>query len=205
MTQSKTITLIDYQMGNLRSVAKAFEHIGATVQITNNPKDLLKADRVVLPGVGAFGVCMQHLNDFALIDAIKNHIQKNKPFLGICLGLQALFETSEESQGVNGLGILSGTVKKFNLDPSYKVPHMGWNSVTQTDSSLFKGIPQDSDYYFVHSYFVAPKESNLAIGTTPYGKEFCSVVQKENLVACQFHPEKSQKAGLTFLQNFLSL
>lgn len=199
------ITLIDYHMGNLKSVAKAFEHEGATVHITNHLNDIQKADRLVLPGVGAFGVCMQHLHDMNLVEALQKHIESQKPFLGICLGLQALFDQSEEAKGVNGTGIIPGSVKKFNLGPEYKVPHMGWNTVQQNNSLLFNGIPQNSDFYFVHSYYVKPHSNKVEIGTTPYGHDFCSVIQKDNLVACQFHPEKSQAVGLRFLRNFLSL
>jgi glutamine amidotransferase len=198
------IAIVDYGMGNLRSVQKAFEKVGSPAIITRDADFIMSASGLVLPGVGAFGLCMERLEGYSLIDPIKNYIASGKPFLGICLGLQLLFEESEEFGNQKGLGVLKGKVLRF---PSgdLKVPHMGWNNVrTERDSALFEGIPSDSFFYFVHSFYVQPTES-VATGMTDYGVNFVSSVEKGNIYATQFHPEKSQRAGLRMLENFSRL
>lgn len=206
-----TIAVIDYGMGNLRSVSKALEYAsaGARVVVTFEPEQILRADRVVLPGVGAIRDCMAELKRLHL-DGVIREAARSKPFLGICLGMQALLEFSEENDGTLGLGILPGQVLRFAADiknpatgESLKIPHMGWNQVHQTvDHPLWKDIAQDSRFYFVHSYYVAPPTPELIAGTTPYGLDFASAVARDNIFAVQFHPEKSQRAGLMLLANF---
>jgi glutamine amidotransferase len=207
------IAVIDYGMGNLRSVQKALEIVGARAVVTRNPKDILSAKSVVLPGVGAFKDCMTHLREFNLVDVVHKSIQSGKPFLGICLGLQLLFHQSQEFGQVPGLEILPGDVVGFAekmperaKGSALKIPHMGWNTVQVKKSNpLFKSIPDNSYFYFVHSYFVVPKRSDDIATTTEYGIEFVSSVHHENIYAFQFHPEKSQKLGLTLLKNFSEL
>lgn len=206
------IAVIDYDMGNLRSVAKALEYAGAQVTVTAEPATILKADKVVLPGVGAFGLCMENLKTRGLLPVVREVIDSGKWFLGICLGLQLLFEESEEFGPVEGLKILRGRVKKFpdGLEDAdqgdLKIPHMGWNQVHQKrDSVLFKGLPDGAFFYFVHSYYVDPGLPSLVSGETQYGLPFCSAIEKNNILACQFHPEKSQEAGLKVLKNFVDL
>lgn len=199
------IAIVDYGMGNLRSVKKAFENLGFSTNVTRNPDEILSSDGLVLPGVGAFGDCMKNLEEYNLVKPIKNFIKNGKPFLGICLGLQLLFEKSEESQGIRGLGILKGNVVRFprSGDGKLKIPHMGWNQVeVQKELSILKGIPQGSWFYFVHSYFPEPEDKNVGALKSHYGIEFTSAVQKENIFACQFHPEKSSTQGLRILENF---
>ena len=196
------VAIIDYGMGNLRSVAKAFETVGHQAIVSRDPRIISHADRVVLPGVGAFGDCMANLERYTLVDPIRSAIESGKPFLGICLGLQLLFTESEEFGLHKGLGIIPGTVKKF-VDSSLKVPHMGWNQARlQRACPLFNGIADDSDWYFVHSYFVEPADRSIAATTTTYGIPFVSSIWRGNIVACQFHPEKSQTVGLQFIKNF---
>ena len=199
------IAIVDYGMGNLRSVKKAFESLGFLPTVTRNPEEILNSGGLVLPGVGAFGDCMKNLEEFGLVDPIKSFINTGEPFLGICLGLQLLFEESEESPGVNGLGILKGKVVRFpRLDEDrLKVPHMGWNQVeVERALSVLKGIPAGSWFYFVHSYFPEPEDSTVIAGITHYGIEFTSAIETDNIFACQFHPEKSSTLGLKILQNF---
>ena len=199
------ISIVDYGMGNLRSVKKAFESLGFLPTVTRNPEEILNSDGLVLPGVGAFGDCMKNLEDFGLVDPIKSFINNGKPFLGICLGLQLLFEESEESPGENGLGILKGKVVRFPRfnEERLKVPHMGWNQVDAKRSlPILKGIPVGSWFYFVHSYFPEPEDSGVIAGKTQYGIEFTSAIEKDSVFACQFHPEKSSTLGLKILQNF---
>lgn len=197
------IAIIDYGMGNLRSVSKAFEAVGHQAVVTRDKKTIKSASHVVLPGVGAFGDCMANLERFELVEPIRSTIQSGKPFLGICLGLQLLFTESEEFGVHNGLGVIPGKVKKFTLDPTLKVPHMGWNQVNvQRPCPLFEGIVDGSNWYFVHSYFVDPTDRAVAATTTTYGIPFVSAIWKENVVACQFHPEKSQSIGLRLVKNF---
>ncbi|HKT33241.1 MAG TPA: imidazole glycerol phosphate synthase subunit HisH [Nitrospira sp.] len=197
------IAIIDYGMGNLRSVWKAFEFVGHKAVVTRDPAAIKEADRVVLPGVGAFGDCMANLERFGLVDLIRWTIRSGKPFLGICLGLQLLFTESEEFGVHKGLNIIPGKVRKFALDHALKIPHMGWNQVhVQRDCPLFSDIANDSEWYFVHSYFVDPADPLVTATTTTYGVPFVSTIWKDNIVACQFHPEKSQSVGLRLIKNF---
>ncbi|HSN05174.1 MAG TPA: imidazole glycerol phosphate synthase subunit HisH [Nitrospira sp.] len=197
------IAIIAYGMGNLRSVSKAFEAVGHQAVVTRDVAAIKNASHVVLPGVGAFGDCMANLERYALIDAVRATIQSGKPFLGICLGLQLLFTESEEFGPHKGLDIIPGKVRRFAADPALKVPHMGWNQVdVQRPCPLFKGIPNGANWYFVHSYFVDPVDKEIAATTTTYGTPFVSSIWKDNVVACQFHPEKSQVVGLQLIKNF---
>ena len=203
------IVIIDYGMGNLRSVQKAFESVGAEAIISSNPAEILNASAVVLPGVGAFGDCMRNLETLNLTDVVHKSIQSGKPFLGICLGLQLLFETSEEFGPVRGLGVLRGKVARFSFPATgelLKVPHMGWNSVNvMKHTPFFESIPDDSYFYFVHSYYVLPDDPEIVATTTSYGINFASGIQRDNIYAFQFHPEKSQSRGLALLKKFSQL
>jgi len=197
------IAIVDYGMGNLRSVSKAFEAAGHQAVVTRDKRVINNASHVVLPGVGAFGDCMANLEKFELAEAIRSTIQSGKPFLGICLGLQLLFTESEEFGVHKGLGLIPGKVRRFALDPALKVPHMGWNQVNlERPCPLFEGIADGSNWYFVHSYFVDPTNRAVAATTTTYGIPFVSAIWRENIVACQFHPEKSQSVGLRLVKNF---
>lgn len=197
------IAIVDYGMGNLRSVWKAFESVGHQAVVTRDPDTIRNADRVVLPGVGAFGDCMANLERFDLVQSIRSAIQSGKPFLGICLGMQLLFTESEEFGVHRGLNIIPGRVRRFAPNPVLKIPHMGWNQVhVEGSCPLFHHIANDSDWYFVHSYFVDPADPSLAAAATTYGIPFVSTVWKDNIVACQFHPEKSQSVGLRLIKNF---
>jgi len=197
------ISIIDYGMGNLKSVTNAFKKIGANVVVTRDRKVISKADAMVLPGVGAFGKCVENLQSFELFDFVRKWILEGRLFLGICLGMQILFESSEEAPGVNGLSVIQGTVPRFT--GNLKVPHMGWNSIHNINGSeIFTGIKEGEYFYFVHSYYCHPEEDITATKTT-YGIDFASSIKKENLYACQFHPEKSQRAGLQLLQNFIGI
>jgi glutamine amidotransferase len=197
-------------MGNLRSVQKGFEAVGAKAIVTSDSKKILSARSVVLPGVGAFKACMDNLEKFDLIDTVKQSVQSGKPFLGICLGLQLLFSQAEEFGSVSGLGILKGKVVGFKDAPNsgdpLKIPHMGWNNVEVKPSHpLFDSVPNQSYFYFVHSYYVVPEDRATVATTTNYGIEFVSGIHHENIHAFQFHPEKSQQLGLTVLKNFSRL
>ena len=198
------IAIIDYGMGNLRSVQKAFEAVGAEAQVTCKVDEILKAKSVVLPGVGAMGPAMQKLQELALIEPVRKVIQDGKPFLGICLGLQLLFENSSEGGDTAGLKILKGSVERFT---DLKVPHMGWNQVKAQSAGhkMFAGLSSDENVYFCHSYFIKPKDAAIAAGITNYGIDFVSAVIRDNVWGVQFHPEKSQKAGLQILKNFAQL
>lgn len=206
-----SIAVIDYGMGNLRSVAKALEHVApdSRILVTQRPRDILQAERVVFPGQGAIRDCMHELRHLELVEVIRR-AAADKPFLGICLGPQALMEFSEENKGVECLGILPGRVVWFgdNLrDPvsrdRLKIPHMGWNQVHQTiEHPLWRAIPQDSRFYFVHSYYLQPATDAITAGITHYGIDFTSVVARDNIFAVQFHPEKSSRWGLQLLANF---
>ncbi len=197
------IAIVDYGMGNLRSVSKAFEAVGHSSVVTRDRKVIGDASHVVLPGVGAFGDCMANLDRYALIEPVRLAIQSGKPFLGICLGLQLLFGESEEFGTHKGLGLIPGKVRRFSGDPTLKVPHMGWNQVNiQRSCPVFDGIVDGSNWYFVHSYFVDPSDKRIAAATTTYGIPFVSSIWKDNIVACQFHPEKSQAVGLRLIKNF---
>ena len=195
------IAIIDYGMGNLRSVHKAFEAVGAEVLVTHVAGDIIKADKVVLPGVGAMRPAMERLHELHLIDPISKVIKDGKPFLGICLGLQLLFETSAEGGYSEGLRILKGSVERFT---ELKVPHMGWNQVKAqpVGNLMFKDLSSDENFYFCHSYFVKPQDPSIVAGITNYGKDFVSAIVRDNVWGVQFHPEKSQTCGLQILKNF---
>lgn len=197
------IAIIDYGMGNLRSVSKAFEAVGHQAIVTRDVASIQNASHVVLPGVGAFGDCMANLKQYGLIEPIKTAIQSGKPFLGICLGFQLLFTESEEFGRHEGLNLFPGKVRAFSKDHALKVPHMGWNQVNiQRSCPVFENIADGSNWYFVHSFFVDPADTQIAATTTSYGLPFTSSIWKDNVVACQFHPEKSQAVGLQFMKNF---
>ena len=196
-----TVVLVDYGMGNLRSVQKALEHVGMLALKTDDPEVVSRADVVVLPGVGAFKDAVKNLKSKGLWDVILEHINKGKPYLGICLGMQLLFEKSYEFGEEKGFGVLEGEVKLF--PPGVKIPHIGWNQVwKRKNSKLLEGIKNGEFFYFVHSYHVVPKDMSVCASTTDYGIDFVSSVEVDNIFAVQFHPEKSQKAGLWLLQNF---
>jgi len=197
------LALVDYGMGNLGSVDKAFRYVGCQVQTTSDPTVLKEAAGVVLPGVGAFDDCMRALRDRRLLDPLREVVHQGKPFLGICLGLQVLFEGSEEGSE-RGLGVIPGRVVRFKHD--LKIPHIGWNQVQiKRTAPYLDGIADGSWFYFVHSYYVEPVDENVVATTTEYGYDFCSAIHRNNIFACQFHPEKSQAAGLRLLDNFRQL
>ena len=196
------IAIIDYGRGNLHSVAKAFAKMGAETVVTSDATVIAGADKVVLPGVGAFGDCMENLMRYGLVDVIHHVINRGTPFLGICLGLQLLFDGSEEDPGVRGLGIIPGMVKKI-VAPGLKIPHMGWNSLAWgTASSLFGGLPANPYVYFVHSYHAVPHDQSVITATTCYGETVAAAVGRGNVHAVQFHPEKSSAVGMQVLANF---
>jgi imidazole glycerol phosphate synthase glutamine amidotransferase subunit len=198
------IVVVDYGAGNIRSVAKALEAVGADVMVTSSAKDVDEAERVVLPGVGEFGHAANALFELGVSDALKKAVSDGKPFLGICVGFQLMFDSSEESPTAKGLSIFSGKVRRFG--PGLKVPHLGWNQVhAERESPLWKDIPDDEWFYFAHSFYPDPEDPALVRGRTDYGVRFASAVQKENVFGIQFHPEKSQKAGLKVLENFIKL
>ena len=200
------IAIIDYDAGNIKSVEKALEYLGEEAVITRDAEVLLQADKVVLPGVGAFGDAMEKIRGYGLEEVIHAIVAKKTPFLGICLGLQLLFEESDETPGVLGLGVLKGKIKKIPSDGNLKIPHMGWNSLhIAKDGKLFAGIKENSYVYFVHSYYLEAEEEGIVAATTQYGTLIHAAVEKENVFACQFHPEKSSDVGLTILKNFISL
>lgn len=201
------IGIIDYGMGNLGSVLNACKFLGLDAEIVTGPGRLDACRAVILPGVGAFGDCMAHLEGHGFIEPVRKWIASGKPFLGICLGLQALFETSEESPGVAGLGIFKGSVRRFQLPRELKVPQIGWNAVKQKrpESPMFAGVENGAYFYFVHSFYVASEDPGLVAGETGYGLDYCSAVWRDNVFAVQFHPEKSQSAGLQMLKNFGAL
>lgn len=198
------IIVVDYGMGNLKSVLNAFSKLGADITVSGDPRVVEGASAIVLPGVGAFGKCMENLETRGLATPIREHIRKDKRYLGICLGMQILFESSEEAPGVKGLGIIKGSVPRFS--GSVKVPHMGWNSIDiLKDGPIFKGIQSGDFFYFVHSFYCAPDDRGAIATTTDYDGPFTSSVEKGGLFACQFHPEKSQRVGQQLLRNFLEL
>jgi imidazole glycerol-phosphate synthase subunit HisH len=200
------IKIVDYGMGNLRSVQKAFEKIGADAQVVSSPADLEGAEKLVLPGVGAFRDAIAELKRTGLDRPVREHIAADKPFLGICLGLQLLFDVSYEDGQWEGLGVLPGKVVRFADQPDLKIPHMGWNSLEFAQPSrIFEGVPEGSSVYFVHSYYVVPEDESVIAARTEHGTSFVSAVAKNNLFATQFHPEKSQSVGLRLLTNFAAL
>ncbi len=200
------IAIIDYDAGNIKSVEKAFAFLGEETVVSREPEVLLRADKVILPGVGSFGESMENLHRYGLVSVIHEIVEKNTPFLGICLGLHLLFESSEESPGVEGLGILKGKIVKIPPSSGLKIPHMGWNSLhLQNDGRLFKNIPEQTYVYFVHSYYLQAEESQIVKAVTDYSTCIHASVEKGNVFACQFHPEKSSRYGLKILENFAKL
>ena len=200
------IGIIDYDAGNLKSVEKALLHLGQETVVSRDRETLLHADKVILPGVGSFGAAMENLEKYGLVELIHEIVENNTPFLGICLGLQLLFEESEESPGVKGLGILKGKILRIPEHEDLKIPHMGWNSLhIQNSGRLFKGIPENTYVYFVHSYYLQAEEEEIVKATTQYSTCIHASVEKGNVFACQFHPEKSSRWGLKILENFAAL
>lgn len=200
------VAIIDYDAGNIRSVEKAVSLLGEDVKVTRERGEILSADHIILPGVGAFGDAMEKLRSYGLTEVIEEAVGEGIPFLGICLGLQLLFESSEESEGVKGLGILPGRIVRLPEAPGLKIPHIGWNSLRYPNRGrLFAGIPEESYVYFVHSYYLQAKEEEIVTATTEYGACIHASVEKDNVFACQFHPEKSSEVGLHILRNFLEI
>jgi imidazole glycerol-phosphate synthase subunit HisH len=202
------IAIIDYDMANLRSVQKAFEHVGHAAEIITRPEQVDAAERVVLPGVGAFADAVVTLRERGLAEAVVRHIERGKPFFGICLGLQMLFEVGYEDGEHRGLGVLKGACVRFDVDQTLglKVPHMGWNQLdVRRRSPILNGLPDGSNVYFVHGYYAAPADDSVIATTTDYGRPFVSSVWRDNVVATQFHPEKSQTVGLQILRNFAEM
>lgn len=198
--------IIDYDAGNLKSVEKALAALGEKTVVTRDREEILAADRVILPGVGAFGDAMERLRQYGLVEVIRQAAASGKPFLGICLGLQLMFERSEESEGVEGLGIFKGEILKIPDHPGLKIPHMGWNSLSiKPGSRLFSGIPQQAYVYFVHSYYLRAADEAIVAASTEYSTHIHAAVESGNIFACQFHPEKSSGLGLQILKNFVSL
>jgi len=205
------IAIIDYGMGNLRSVQKGFERIGFAAEVTADPARLLAAEKIVLPGVGAFRDCIHNLEQGGFVEPILQVISEGRPFLGICLGLQLLFSESEEFGLHKGLGVIPGRVVRFpegmqEQGEKLPVPHMGWNQISlKAETPLFEGIQDNSNVYFVHSYYVKPDDPTAIAATCSYGLEFCAAIRKDNVMATQFHPEKSQGIGLRMLKNFAEM
>jgi glutamine amidotransferase len=205
------ISIVDYGMGNLRSVQKGLEKVGASGRIVRSPAEVLAADKLILPGVGAFGDAMQHLGEQGLVEPLREFARSGRPFLGVCLGLQLLFDVSDEEGEFAGLGILPGRVERFDFTHTpagqgLKVPHMGWNRVQwDRPSPLLAGIESGTYFYFVHSYHAVPADESVTLGRCDYGYNFAAIVHRENVFATQFHPEKSQAAGLQILRNFAAM
>ncbi len=200
------IAIIDYDAGNLKSVEKALKKLGAEVVVTRDAETILSADKVILPGVGAFGLAMEKLHSFGLVEPIRAVAASGKPFLGICLGLQLLFDSSEEAPGCQGLSILKGSIVKIPKKEGLKVPHIGWNSLSLCNkATLFQGLSEEPYVYFVHSYYLKAQEPEIVAATTEYGVTIHASVEKGNVFACQFHPEKSGEVGLTILKNFVAI
>lgn len=200
------IAILDYDAGNIRSVEKAFQYLGEETVLSRDRNEILSADKVVLPGVGAFGDAMNKLKDYNLVNTIYDVVDKKIPFLGICLGLQLLFESSDETPGVSGLGILPGNILRIPDKPGYKIPHIGWNSLELTNNGrLFDGVAENAYVYFVHSYYLKARDEEMVKASTEYVTHIHASVEKDNIFACQFHPEKSGDVGLKILSNFAKL
>ncbi|MEE0105392.1 MAG: imidazole glycerol phosphate synthase subunit HisH [Lachnospiraceae bacterium] len=200
------IAILDYDAGNIRSVEKALQHLGEETILTHDFREIQKAGKVILPGVGAFGDAMEHLKHYELDRAIKEVVAMDKPFLGICLGLQLLFESSDETPGVEGLGILKGNILRIPEEEGLKIPHIGWNSLEfPREGRLFQDLPADPYVYFVHSYYLQAQEPQIVTATCEYGVQIHASVEKNQVFACQFHPEKSGEVGLKILKNFATL
>lgn len=200
------IAIIDYDAGNIKSVEKALQYLSQDVIVTRDPDTILSAEKVILPGVGSFGDAMEKLHQYGLVPVIKQVVANKTPFLGICLGLQLLFESSEETPGVEGLGILKGKIVRIPEGEGIKVPHIGWNSLHfPKKGKLFAGLPEGSYVYFVHSYYLKAEDEEIVVAATEYGTYIHASVEKDNVFACQFHPEKSSDTGLAILRNFVNL
>jgi glutamine amidotransferase len=201
------IGIVDYDIGNLRSVQKAFQHVGGEAMFVRTPREISKADGLVLPGVGAFGDCVRCLADSGMWDAVIDWARSGRPFFGICVGYQMLFESSEEAPGRRGLGLFEGEVKRFSGVGGLKIPQIGWNTVEvkQPEAALLSGISSGDFVYYVHSYYVHPRDASLVALESTYGETFAAAIARENIMATQFHPEKSQRAGLQLLRNFVEL
>lgn len=204
--KTRMIAIIDYDAGNIKSVEKALIALEEQVVVTRNPEEILGADGVILPGVGAFGDAMERLESYGLVETIGQVAERRIPLLGICLGLQLMFESSEESPGVKGLGLLPGRIIRIPDEGGLKVPHIGWNNLKfPNEGRLFRGLPEDSYVYFVHSYYLQAREEEIVTATTEYGALIHASVEKDNIFACQFHPEKSSGVGRKILQNFIAV
>lgn len=200
------IAIIDYDAGNIKSVEKALQYLGEEAVVTRDPELILNAEKVILPGVGSFGDAMEKLHSYNLVDIIHKVVEKKTPFLGICLGLQLMFERSDESDGVEGLGILPGEILRIPDKEGLKIPHIGWNSLKFPNAGrLFAGIKEDSYVYFVHSYYLKAEDEAIVTATTEYSTLIHASVEKDNVFACQFHPEKSSEVGLQILKNFIKI
>lgn len=200
------VAIIDYDAGNIKSVEKALISLGADVILTRDPEVILGADHIILPGVGAFKDAMEKLHSYGLVEVIHEATKRNIPFLGICLGLQLMFESSEENPGVEGLKLLPGKIVRIPSAEGIKIPHIGWNSISYPNKGkLYKGIPDNSYVYFVHSYYLQADDETIVTAATEYGAYIHASVEKGNIFACQFHPEKSSDVGLTILKNFISI
>ncbi len=200
----KRVIILDYGAGNLRSVARAVEHVGFAADVSDDPRALHDADAVVMPGVGAAADTMRNLDEHNFSEPLREYIESGRPFLGVCMGLQALLTASDEGGDHPCLDIVDGRVRRFERKDDMKIPHMGWNAVEQVrEHPVFAGIPDSSYFYFVHGYYPDPEDESIVIGRSDYGKPFASVIARDNLVATQFHPEKSGKVGLRFYKNFL--
>ena len=200
------IAIIDYDAGNIKSVEKALAYLDEEVRITRDREEILASDGVILPGVGAFGDAMEKLHTYGLVDVIREVVRRQIPFLGICLGLQLMFESSEETPGVEGLHLLDGTIRRIPAAPGLKIPHIGWNDLTFPNKGrLLQGIEEHSYVYFVHSFYLGAADSSIVTATTEYGTRIHASVEKDNIFACQFHPEKSSRIGLKILQNFVDI
>ena len=200
------IAIIDYDAGNIKSVEKAIQSLGEEVIVTRDAEVLLNAKKVILPGVGAFGDAMDKIRSYGLEEVIHQIVEKGTPFLGICLGLQLIFEESDETPGVKGLGLLPGKILRIPPAEDIKIPHMGWNSLHfEKETKLFAGIKEGAYVYFVHSYYLKAEDESIVAASTEYGTHIHAAVEKDNVFACQFHPEKSSEVGLAILKNFIEL